>query len=97
MLKLIRKLLLKLVDDIDSGNSNVSEEEQKEILDILNKIHSSRLSKEAACKYLNVSRATFDNLVRDGKLPRGKKEVGFKELSWTKHELDEYVTKLKVR
>lgn len=29
MLKLIRKLLLKLVDDIDSGNSNVSEEEQK--------------------------------------------------------------------
>ena len=51
MLKLIRKLLLKLVDDIDSGNSNVSEEEQKEILDILNRIHSSRLSKEAACKY----------------------------------------------
>ena len=96
MLKLIRKLLLKLVDDIDSGNSNISEEEQKEILDILNRIHSSRLSKEAACKYLNVSRATFDNLVRDGKLPRGKKEVGFKELSWTKHELDEYVTKLKV-
>lgn len=91
MLKLIRKLLLKLVDDIDSGNSNVSEEEQKEILNILNRIHSSRLSKEAACKYLNVSRATFDNLVRDGKLPRGKKEVGFKELSWTKHELDEYV------
>lgn len=97
MLKLIRKLLLKIVDDIDSGNSNVSEEEQKEILDILNRIHSSRLSKEAACKYLNISRATFDNLVRDGKLPRGKKEVGFKELSWTKHELDEYVTKLKVR
>ena len=96
MLKLIRKLLLKLVDDIDSGNSNVSEEEQKEILDILNRIHSSRLSKEAACKYLNVSRATFDNLVRDGKLSRGKKEVGFKELSWTKHELDEYATKLKV-
>ena len=96
MLKLIRKLLLKIVDDIDSGNSNVSEEEQKEILDILNRIHSSRLSKEAACKYLNISRATFDNLVRDGKLPRGKKEVGFKELSWTKHELDEYVTKLKV-
>lgn len=97
MLKLIRKLLLKLIDDIDSGNSNISEEEQKEILDILNKIYSNRLNKEVACKYLNVSRATFDNLVREGKLPRGHKEVGFKELSWTKHELDEYVTKLKVR
>lgn len=73
MLKLIRKLLLKLVDDIDTGNSNIDEEEQKEILDILNRIHSNRLSKESACKYLNMSRATFDNLVRDGKLPRGKK------------------------
>lgn len=95
MLKLIRKLLLKLVDDIDTGNSNIDEYEQKEILDILNRIHSSRLSKEAACKYLNMSRATFDNLVRDGKLPRGRKEVGFKELSWTKHELDEYVANIK--
>ena len=95
MLKLIRKLLLKLVDDIDTGNSNIDEEEQKEILDILNRIHSNRLSKESACKYLNMSRATFDNLVRDGKLPRGKKEVDFKELSWTKHELDEYVANTK--
>lgn len=95
MLKLIRKLLLKLVDDIDTGNSNIDEDEQKEILNILNRIHSNRLSKEAACKYLNMSRATFDNLVRDGKLPRGRKEVGFKELSWTKHELDEYVANIK--
>lgn len=95
MLKLIRKLLLKLVDDIDTGNSNIDEEEQKEILDILNRIHSNRLSKESACKYLNMSRATFDNLVRDGKLPRGKKEVGFKELSWTKHELDKYIANTK--
>lgn len=95
MLKLIRKLLLKLVDDIDTGNSNIDEEEQKEILDVLNRIHSNRLSKESACKYLNMSRATFDNLVRDGKLPKGKKEVGFKELSWSKYELDKYVTKLK--
>lgn len=95
MLKLIRKLLVKIINDIDTGNSNISEEEQKEILDYLNKIHSSRLSKESACKYLNISRATFDNLVRDGKLPRGKKEVGFKELSWTKHELDKYVANAK--
>jgi predicted site-specific integrase-resolvase len=40
-----------------------------------------RLSKYEACRYLNVSRATFDNYVREGKLPRGKHEVGFKELS----------------
>lgn len=55
-----------------------------------------RLSKYAACKYLNVSRATFDNYVREGKLPRGKHEIGFKELSWSKKELDEFVKKCRI-
>lgn len=31
-----------------------------------------KMSKYEACKYLNVSRATFDNYVRAGRLPRGK-------------------------
>lgn len=31
--------------------------------------------------------------VREGKLPRGKHEIGFKELSWSKKELDEFVKK----
>lgn len=55
-----------------------------------------RLSKYAACEYLNVSRATFDNYVREGKLPRGKHEIGFKELSWSKKELDEFVKKCRI-
>lgn len=54
-----------------------------------------RLSKYAACEYLNVSRATFDNYVREGKLPRGKHEIGFKELSWSKKDLDEFIKKMK--
>lgn len=28
-----------------------------------------------------------------GKLPRGKHEIGFKELSWSKKELDDFVKK----
>jgi hypothetical protein len=28
--------------------------------------------------------------VREGKLPRGKHEIGFKELSWNKKTLDEF-------
>lgn len=55
-----------------------------------------RLSKYAACEYLNVNRATFDNYVREGKLPRGKHEIGFKELSWSKKELDEFVKKCRI-
>lgn len=68
MLKVIRSLLLKIVD-IDAGNSNITEEEAIEIVDNLRRFtdKEKRLSKYAACEYLNVSRATFDNYVREGK------------------------------
>lgn len=91
---MIRKHLLKLVDDIDAGNSNLTEEESIELVNRLKELtdRQKRLSKYEACKYLNVSRATFDNYVREGKLPRGTKEAGFKELSWTIKELDKFIT-----
>lgn len=92
---MIRKYLLKLVDDIDAGNSNITEEEAVELVDTLKELtdRQKRLSKYEACKYLNMSRATFDNYVREGKLPKGTKEAGFKELSWTRKELDEFINK----
>lgn len=95
MLKVIRSLLLKIVDDINASNSNISEGEAIKIVDSLKRFtdKEKRLSKYAACEYLNVSRATFDNYVREGKLPRGKHEIGFKELSWSEKELDESVKK----
>lgn len=46
------------------------------------------MSKVQACDYLGVSRATFDNYVRDGFIPKGIKQEGFKELSWQKSDLD---------
>lgn len=97
MLKIIRRLLSKIIDDIDTGNSNISESEAIEIVDTLKNLtdREKRLSKYAACKYLIISRATFDNYVRKGKLPRGKHEIGFKELSWSKKELDKFIKKMK--
>ena len=97
MLGVVRNLLLKIVDDIDTGNSNITEREAIEIVDSLKRFTNKekRLSKYAACEYLNVSRATFDNYVREGKLPRGKHEVGFKELSWDKKTLDECIKKMR--
>lgn len=98
MLKIIRKLLLQIVDNIDAGNSNITQEEGIEAMELLSKIahKSERISKYSACQYLNMSRAKFDNYVREGKLPRGKHEVGFKELSWNKKELDDCIKKMKV-
>ena len=93
MLKIIRRSLLKIIDDIDSGNSNLSEEEALEVLDNLKRLSNKekRLSKYSACQYLNVSRATFDKYVREGKIPKGKHDIGFKELSWDKKTLDEFI------
>ena len=93
MLKIIKELLLKIVDDIDAGNSNLTEEEALEAIETLKTFTNKgkRLSKYAACKYLNVSRATFDNYVRDGKLPKGKHDIGFKELSWSQKDLDRFM------
>lgn len=95
MLSIIRKLLVDIIENIDAGNSNISEAEEFEVIEIIRRFtdKTERLSKYEACKYLNVSRATFDNYVRDCKLPKGKKVAGFNELSWSKKELDEYIKK----
>lgn len=97
MLKLIKELLLKIIDSIDSGNSNITEEEAIELTKILQSYtdREKKLSKYQACQYLNISRATFDNYVREGKLPKGKRETGFKELFYTKKDLDKFKNKHK--
>lgn len=97
MLNTIKELLLNIVDNIDSGNSKIPEGKQMEIIGYLKEFtdQTERLSKYKACQYLNISRASFDNYIREGKLPKGKKTAGFNELSWTKKELDEYRSKFK--
>lgn len=96
MLKVIKSLLEKIINDIDCGNSNITEDEAMEMIKVIKSYtdRTQRLSKYQACQYLNMSRATFDNYVREGKLPRGKKEVGFKELFWTQKDLDKFKKEL---
>ena len=93
MLQLIKKLLLKIISDIDAGNSNVTEEEACEIIKYINSMtnREQRLSKYQVCQALNISRATLDNYIREGKFPKGSHTAGFKELSWNKKDLDEYL------
>ena len=95
MLNIIKKLLETILNNIDSGNSNITEEEGKAIISYLNTITDNKLSKYQACQLLNISRASFDNLVRDGKLPQGIKQAGFKEKFWLKTEILKYITNSK--
>lgn len=93
MLKVIKNLLLEIINSIDAGNSNLTEEEAMEIIKIIKSYtdKTQRLSKYQACQKLNISRATFDNLVREGVIPRGQKVVGFKELFWEEKILDDVI------
>lgn len=95
MLGIIKSLLLQIINDIDTGNSNICEKDEAEIIECLKKFTDKDryISKYAACQYLRVSRATFDNYVREGKIPRGTHRIGFKELAWKLHDLDEFVEK----
>ena len=90
MLNIIKNQLLKIISDIDAGSCNLSLDEEIEVINFINKLSNKecRMSKYEAYSYLNISRAKFDNLVKEGKLPKGKKQQGFKELSWNKKDLD---------
>lgn len=94
MLKpIIRNLLQKFIDDLDTGNTNITEDQEIKIISVLSNIANpdQKMSKIQACDYLGVSRATFDNYVRDGLIPKGIKQEGFKEKSWSKIDLDMYL------
>ena len=83
--KIFTKKIRELVDNLDAGNSEINEEQAIKILEI---VAHRPMSKEEASIYLNMSTSKFDNLVRDGIIPKGRKRIGFKELVWYKDELD---------
>lgn len=96
MLHIIKTLLQKYIDDIDADNTNISYEQQCAILKILSNVNTGQeneMNKTQAADYLGVSRATFDNYVRDGFIPKGKQVGNFKELRWYKSDLDLFMIK----
>ena len=97
MLKVVARMLRSIADKIDDGSISSNPEETMQVMETIKGFvdKEKRLSKYEACRYLNVSRATFDNYVRAGKLPRGKHEAGFKELSYSKKDLDQFIEKMK--
>ena len=91
MLQLIKAALQQFINDIDSGNSNINQEQQLELISILQKFNQKEFSKLEAADYIGVSRATFDNYIKNGWIPKGQKRTGFKELSWNKFDLDNFI------
>lgn len=93
--KLIRDYLAERLEAIDSGNSNIDEDSAISIFKAMTDATdmTKKVSKYRACQILHISRATFDNYVKEGKLPKGEHEIGFKELRWSLYDLNKFKEK----
>ena len=90
ILNILRNELSRIVDNIDSGNSNLSAEELEEVCEMISILSNaeSKLSKYQVIDKLHISRATFDNYVAKGIVCKGRSQQGFKEKFWYKKDLN---------
>lgn len=93
--KLIRDYFAERIEAMDSGNSNIDEDSAISIFKAITDSTdmTKKVSKYRACQILHISRATFDNYVKEGKLPKGEHEIGFKELRWSLYDLNKFKEK----
>lgn len=89
--RIVAKLLRDAADKIDAGTCELSEQEA---LEIMGAVAHRVLSKDQACAFLNIKRSRFDDHVRAGRIPRGRKRKGFKELIWYEDELRQCIIPL---
>lgn len=95
-LQMIDSLLMEFHERIQSGRCLTSSLQNKMMLKFLHEIANKDepISKAEACGYVHVSRATFDRLVKEGRMPKGKKRKGWTELVWYEKDLDKYIDRL---
>lgn len=90
--KALVAILENTLENVNAGNTNITEEEASVIIDYLTMLNKgvATVSKAYACKHvLHITSNKFDYLVRKGIIPHGRKRLGFNELSWVLKDLDE--------
>lgn len=91
-LRMLAKQLRETAVRIEEGNSNMTQDELESAIATLQNAANKqkRLSKVQAADYLKVSPRTLDNYIAQGKIPKGIKQIGFKELFWEQKDLDAF-------
>lgn len=90
--KALVAILENTLENVNAGNTNITEEEASVIIDHLTMLNkgAATVSKAYACEHvLHITSNKFDYLVRKGIIPHGRKRLGFNELSWVLKDLDE--------
>ena len=77
-----------------AGTSSLTEDEAMHILSI---VTHEELSREQACDYMNMNSNKFADNITLGRIPKGRKKYGFRELRWYRDELDKAIYKIRNR
>ena len=85
--------LIRIGNDIKLNRCPMTDEQGLDILDI---VRHKPMNKTQAYEYIGLQRSRFDDLVRDGILPKGRKDKGGK-LYWYQDELDKAIRDYKVK
>lgn len=80
-LLLLKKLLEQAIENIDAGNTNLTEEECLELIDVVKKYNPERkvdreLTVTDICKEYHITRQTFYRKINAGIIPEGIKKPG---------------------
>lgn len=86
---LLASLLRTVADNLDAGNSNITEDEMLEICELIGNASNpeEKISKYQTADLLGVNYKTVDYYVKKGYIPRGRQEIGFKEIFWYKKDI----------
>ena len=82
--KALVAILENTLENVNAGNTNITEEEASVIIDHLTMLNKgvATVSKAYACEHvLHITSNKFDYLVRKGIIPHGRKRLGFNELT----------------
>jgi hypothetical protein len=84
--------LIEVGKKFKAGTSDITEDEA---IDIFSIVAHQRMSREQVCDEMNINDTKFYNYLTLGKIPKGKKQRGFKELYWWKDEIHAAINKLR--
>lgn len=95
-LQMLDDAIMEIHDRIQSGRCLANKAQTQRMFDFLQLIANKdeAISFTEACKYVGLPSSTFRRYVSEGKLPKGKKRLGWTEKAWYRAELDDYIDRL---
>ena len=86
--------LIEVGNKFKAGTSEITEDEA---IDIFRIVTHEPISREQVCDEMNINNSKFYDLLTLGKIPKGRKRRGFKELYWYRDEIKAAINKIRGR